>query len=326
MSIIKTYQPLIEAGIEKYFSQLADPQGLYDPIKYVMSLGGKRIRPVLCFAGCALFNDEALDNASLPAIGLEIFHNFTLLHDDLMDNSDKRRNNPTVHKKWNQNSAILSGDAMFALAHLFISQAPKKVLFPVIDTFNKTALNVCEGQQLDMDFEKRNDVKTHEYLRMIMLKTGVLLGGSLKIGAIIGGGKKKNLDALYTFGTYIGMMFQLQDDWLDIYGNSEELGKPIGGDIVCNKKTFLLITALNDLKDTSKNELLLCLNNQELDREIKIEKIKNLYEEANISKKVKEKINFFYEISLKSIDEIDAPKEKLSQLVDFADDLMNRRK
>ena len=324
MSTIKTYQNRIETEIEKLFSTSGNPQGLYDPINYVMNRGGKRIRPMLCLAGCGLFNADAVENAVLPAVGLEVFHNFTLLHDDLMDNADMRRNNMTVHKKWNNNTAILSGDAMFAMAYRFIAKAPEKVLLPVLDIFTQTALEVCEGQQYDMEFETRNDVTTEQYLEMIRLKTAVFLGGSPKIGAIIGEAKAKDVTALYDFGCNIGLAFQLQDDWLDVYGNSEEFGKSIGGDIVCNKKTFLLISALNNLNGKEKKELLLWLENKEFNREEKIAAVKNLYEKVKISKKTREKINFFYENSLKEISKVCGSKEILNEIVEFAHNLMER--
>ena len=324
MTIIKTYQTRIENEIEKLFSTNANPRGLYDPAKYVMSLGGKRIRPILCLAGCAIFNENKIEDAVIPAVGLEVFHNFTLLHDDLMDKSDMRRNKPTVHKIWNNNTAVLSGDAMLVMAYKLISKTPKKYLLPVLELFSKTAMEVCEGQQFDMDFENRNNVTIEEYIEMIRLKTAVLLGCSLKTGAIIGNAIKKDAKALYDFGCNIGIAFQLQDDWLDTFGNSEEFGKPIGGDIVCNKKTFLLITALNDLNKTSKKELLFWLNNKEFDRNEKINAVKNLYQEAQISKKTREKINFFYNFSFKLFGNVNGTKNILDELTQFVHNLMER--
>ena len=326
MKLTKIYQTRIENEIKTLFSTSEEPPNLYDPAKYVLSLGGKRIRPILCMTGCALFNRDAVENAVSPAVGLEIFHNFTLLHDDLMDKSEKRRNHPTVHKKWNDNIAILSGDAMLVMAYREISKAPEKVLSSVLEVFNQTSLEVCEGQQFDMDFETRDDVSVIEYLEMIRLKTAVLLGGSLKIGAIIGGANQEETQTIYHFGSSAGISFQIQDDWLDVYGDSSEFGKPIGGDIVCNKKTFLLITALNDLPEISQKELLKWLHKKEFDRDKKISAIKNLYEEAKVSKKAQEKMNFYYSISLKRLEELKGDGEILDELAEFANNLIIRSK
>ena len=324
MNIITTYQKRIETEIEKLISVSAEPKNLYDPVKYVMSLGGKRIRPVLCLTGCATFNSDVIEDAVSTAVGFEIFHNFTLLHDDLMDKSDMRRNNLTVHKKWNDNIAILSGDAMTIIAYQHVTKAPLKVLPIILDIFSRTALEICEGQQFDMDFETRNDVTINEYLEMIRLKTSVLLGASIKAGAIIGGADEKNAQALYDFGCNTGISFQLQDDWLDVYGNVTEFGKPIGGDIVSNKKTFLLITALNDLNETGKKELFKWLQMNEFNRDEKIDAIKNLYEDAKVSKKTQEKMNFFHENSLKQLLKIDGSQDILKELKEFTHNFIVR--
>jgi geranylgeranyl diphosphate synthase type II len=254
----------------------------------------------------------------------EIFHNFTSLHDDLMDNSDMRRNNPIVHKKWNDNIAILSGDAMMIIAYRYIAKSPVKVLPKILEIFSRTALEICEGQQLDMDFETRNDVTIDEYIEMIRLKTSVLLGGSIKAGAIIGGADENEAQTIYDFGCNIGISFQLQDDWLDIYGNREKFGKPIGGDIISNKKTFLLITAQNYLSKAGKKELTKWLETKEFDRKEKIAAIKNLYEEAKVSKKVQEKMNFYFENSLKRLYKIEGSKDIVNELAEFAHNLIER--
>lgn len=218
------------------------PKSLYDPIEYILSLGGKRIRPALVLMACNLYK-ENVDTAVKPALGLEVFHNFTLLHDDLMDDADKRRNKPTVHKVWNANTAILSGDAMLTLATQLVAQVPDTALRPVLQAFNQGAMDVYEGQALDMDFERRDTVTIPEYIRMITLKTGALLATALKVGAIIGGADTERLEALYDFGTDLGIAFQIHDDYLDMYGNEERLGKPVGGDVQNNKQTYLLLTA-----------------------------------------------------------------------------------
>ena len=231
--------------VEHEISQLSfeyPPKSLYDPIEYILSLGGKRIRPALALMACNLYQ-ENIDNVIYPALGIEVFHNFTLLHDDLMDRADKRRNKPTVHKVWNDNTAILSGDAMLIAAYQLIGKTEPSCLKEVFDLFTETALEICGGQQYDMEFESRTDVTEPEYIEMIRLKTAVLLACSLKIGAIICGASKEDADNLYDFGINIGLAFQLQDDLLDVYGDTATFGKNIGGDITCNKKTFLLIHA-----------------------------------------------------------------------------------
>ena len=231
--------------VEHEISQLSfeyPPKSLYDPIEYILSLGGKRIRPALALMACNLYK-ENIDNVINPALGVEVFHNFTLLHDDLMDKADKRRNKPTVHKVWNDNTAILSGDAMLIAAYQLIGKTEPDYLKEVFDLFTETALEICGGQQYDMEFESRMDVTEPEYIEMIRLKTAVLLACSLKIGAITGGASKEDAANLYDFGINIGLAFQLQDDLLDVYGDTATFGKNIGGDITCNKKTFLLIHA-----------------------------------------------------------------------------------
>ena len=324
MKILESYKNRIETEIEKMCSKKLEPSGLFEPVNYVLSLGGKRIRPMLCLAGSALFDKKAVEKAIYPALGLEVFHNFTLLHDDLMDNSDFRRNNPTVHKKWNDNTAILSGDAMLIMAYKLISKSPFDVLLKILEIFNRTALEVCEGQQYDMDFETRTNVSAPEYIEMIRLKTSVLLGGSIKIGAIIGGADDKNAQLLYDFGCNIGISFQLKDDLLDVFGNGEQFGKPIGDDIVSNKKTFLLISALNDLPQTGRKELESWLNKKEFNREEKITAVKNLFEEANVSKKALQKMNFYYKKSLKQLSEVNGAKNIQNELAEFAYNLIER--
>ena len=229
------------------------PKGLYDPIRYMLSLGGKRMRPVLTLMACDAFNGD-VERAISPALGLEVFHNFTLLHDDIMDNAPLRRSKPTVHEKWNSNIAILAGDAMFVQSCQLVMDTPSSVVKEVMEVFTKTALEVCEGQQYDMDFESMNEVSIEEYIDMIRLKTAVLLGASLKIGALIGNADSEAASHLYDFGVNLGIAFQLQDDILDVYGDASFFGKQVGGDILANKKTYLLITALNkangEIKET----------------------------------------------------------------------------
>ena len=249
MHKIKDLQEIINKEIESK-KMGREPFSLYEPINYSLSNGGKRIRPLLTLLACNLFS-EKIDQAIDAALAIEIFHNFTLLHDDIMDKADIRRGKPTVHKKWNENTAILSGDAMFIKSYDFLLETKTEKFKEILQVFNNTALEVCEGQQYDMEFENRNDVSENEYLRMIELKTSVLLAAALKIGAIIGGAENADADLLYDFGRNIGLAFQLQDDMLDVYGSKNTFGKEIGGDIVANKKTFLLIKAkqLSSIED-----------------------------------------------------------------------------
>ena len=220
------------------------PVELYEPVRYVLEVGGKRIRPVFTLLSCNLFS-EKIEQAVMPAIGVEMFHNFTLLHDDIMDKATLRRNKPTVHTKWNDNVAILSGDAMMIKSYGFFFDCDQTIIKNVLTAFNKSAIQVCEGQQYDMNYEKCDFITTEEYIRMVELKTSVLIGGCMKIGAILGGAGKEDVDLMYEFGINIGLAFQLQDDLLDVYGDVNVFGKKIGGDIVSNKKTFLLVSALN---------------------------------------------------------------------------------
>ena len=236
MLSINQVQELIKSEIEQT-NFIKTPSNLYEPIEYTMEMGGKRIRPLLCLMATQLFNGD-IQKALKPALGLEIFHNFTLLHDDIMDNADVRRNKSTVHKKWNENVGILSGDAMLINAYQYITQSEKDVLPDLLKLFNDVALGVCEGQQYDMDFEDRGDVTVDEYIEMIRLKTAILLAGSLKAGAILAKATEKDADLIYQFGINIGIAFQLQDDYLDSFGNQKTFGKRIGGDIIANKKNI----------------------------------------------------------------------------------------
>ena len=230
------------------------PTGLYEPIEYILSLGGKRLRPAITLMSYDLYADDIMP-AVKPALGLEVFHNFTLLHDDIMDRADMRRGKPTVHKKWNDNTAILSGDVMQIEAYKLIAGTPVEHLKVVLDLFSKTATEICEGQQLDMEFESRTNVTADEYIEMICLKTAVLLAAGAQIGAILGGGSDEDAANLYNFGNAIGLAFQLKDDLLDVYGNESNFGKKIGGDILCNKKTYLLIHALKKAEGNDAEEL-----------------------------------------------------------------------
>ncbi|WP_026474338.1 polyprenyl synthetase family protein [Alkaliflexus imshenetskii] len=323
MAYIQSFQEEIESALSN-MEVGREPAGLFEPVTYILSLGGKRIRPALCLAGCALFDMSQLKDCMHAALGLEVFHNFTLLHDDIMDGSQMRRNHQTVHEKWNVNTAILSGDAMLIKAYQHIASISKSALPDVLTVFSRTAMEVCEGQQYDMEFETRNSVVEDEYINMIRLKTAVLIGGSLEIGAIIGGASSDERSNLYRFGTNIGISFQLQDDWLDVYGDSETFGKAIGGDIVNNKKTFLLINALNNLSVTSRKELEKWIYAKEFNREEKITAVRNLYEEAGVGQNARELMDKYYQSALKHLSLIEGNQEVKSELASFAHQLMER--
>jgi geranylgeranyl diphosphate synthase type II len=260
----------------------------------------------------------------MPALGLEVFHNFTLLHDDIMDRSDVRRNHATVHKKWDDNTAILSGDLMLIKSYELISKSPVGVLPQILEVFNKTAIEVCEGQQFDMEFEKTTDVTEEGYLDMIRLKTAVLIGASMKIGGILGGGSLRDCGHLYRFGQDIGMAFQLQDDWLDVFGNEEDFGKPIGNDILNNKKTFLLISALNRLEEEPRKQLLSWLERKEYNADEKIAAVIQLYNKAGVSEIVTKKRDEFFFRSLENFEKINGNQEIKKEIENFAHKLMAR--
>lgn len=313
--------------IELEISQLQfeyPPKSLYDPIEYILSLGGKRIRPALVLMACNLYK-ENVDNAIKPALGLEIFHNFTLLHDDLMDQADKRRNKPTVHKVWNANTAILSGDAMLIAAYRLIGETESKSLKEILNLFTATALEICGGQQFDMEFESRTDVTECEYIEMIRLKTAVLLACALKMGAILGGAPEADAENLYQFGINIGLSFQLQDDLLDVYGNTATFGKNIGGDIVCNKKTFMLINALRLASPAQKAELNDWISKRTFNPEEKIAAVTAIYNELRLKELSEIKITDYYNQAMKHLSSISISPKKLSTLTEVSNRLMNRQ-
>lgn len=300
-----------------------EPFSLYDPINYTLQSGGKRIRPVLVLMACNLFSDN-IENAVKPAIGLEIFHNFTLLHDDIMDHADIRRGNPTVHKKWNENTAILSGDAMFIKAYEYFLDCESPNFREILKVFNITALEVCEGQQYDMEFEDRDNVTEQEYLQMIKLKTSVLLAAALKIGALLGDADKNDADLLYKFGINIGLAFQLQDDYLDVYGDTEVFGKQIGGDIVANKKTFMLIKAQELAEGDNEIQLKKLLISNDIDREEKVTAITTIYNSLEIKEIVQNRIQELNEKALDYLNQVSILDHKKSELKMLAEKLINR--
>ncbi len=313
--------------IEQEIAQLqftCPPKSLYDPIEYILSLGGKRIRPALVLMACNLYKDN-VDTALKPALGLEVFHNFTLLHDDLMDEADKRRNKPTVHKVWNANTAILSGDAMLIAAYQLIGETKSESLKEILDLFTVTALEICGGQQYDMEFESRTDVTENEYIEMIRLKTAVLLACALKMGAIMGNAPKADADALYQFGINIGLAFQLQDDLLDVYGNTATFGKNIGGDILCNKKTFMLINALRLSSNAQKTELNNWITKKTFDPAEKIAAVTAIYDQLRLKELSEEKIHAYYNEAMNNLTSLSVAPERLSTLKEVSARLMNRQ-
>lgn len=300
------------------------PQTLYDPIKYVLSSGGKRIRPSLMLMAYNLFKDNP--ETILPqACGLETYHNYTLLHDDLMDNADMRRGRQTVHVKWNANTAILSGDNMLVMAYKYMSQCDESKLNAVLDIFTETALEIGEGQQFDMDFEKRTDVTEDEYIEMIRLKTSVLLACALKIGAVMAGASEEDADNLYKFGEQMGLAFQLQDDYLDVYGDPAVFGKAIGGDILCNKKTFMLINAFNHADNDKREELKRWISAEEFNPKEKIDAVTSIYNELGIDKLAKDRIEYYFAQSRKYLDAVSVAPERKQILESYTDKMMKRK-
>ncbi|MBM6993714.1 MAG: polyprenyl synthetase family protein [Prevotella sp.] len=300
------------------------PANLYAPVKYVLSMGGKRIRPTLMLLGYNLYQDDP-ESILMQAVALETYHNYTLLHDDLMDNADLRRGHETVHKKWNANQAILSGDSMLVLAYQRMAACPEDKLKAVLDLFTRTALEIGEGQQYDIDFETRNDVSEDEYIEMIRLKTSVLLACALKIGALLAGASEEDADNLYKFGEQIGLAFQLQDDYLDVYGDPKVFGKAVGGDITSNKKTYMLINAFNRANERQAEELHRWVNAETFDRDEKVKAMTALYNEIGIDQLAQQKILFYFNESKRYIDAVSVSEERKQELRAYAERMMERK-
>ncbi|MDO4208132.1 MAG: polyprenyl synthetase family protein [bacterium] len=301
------------------------PETLYEPIRYVLSLGGKRIRPVLMLMSYNLYKDDA-DTILPTACGLETYHNYTLLHDDLMDNADMRRGHATVHKKWDANTAILSGDSMLVLSYQRIAQCAPQYLPQILDLFTTTALEIGEGQQYDMEFETRDDVCEAEYIEMIRLKTSVLLACAMKMGAIQAGASVADQDALYRYGESLGLAFQLQDDYLDVYGDPSVFGKNIGGDITSNKKTFMLINALLRAEGQDKAELEAWIARKDFDRQEKVEAVTHLYTKLGIDRLARERIEYYTREALSCLDAVNTPDERKAELREYTMMMMRREK
>ena len=325
--MVKDFQNKIEEEIKSFSKELSSsPAELYEPIRYMLSLGGKRIRPLFVLMASDLFEGKS-DEAIPSALAIELFHNFTLVHDDIMDNAPLRRNQPTVHQKWGSSTAILSGDVMMVKAYQQISKS--KNSDAILPVFSEMAIKVCEGQQLDLNYESVNKISILQYFKMIELKTAVLIAASMQIGALISGAKDSDSTVLYEFGKNIGMAFQLQDDLLDVYGEEEKFGKQKGGDIISNKKTFLLIKAieLSNLNAYKKEELVQwmeCHPKNEKESKEKVEAVKSIYDFSNVKKIAETEINSFHQKAIASLEKISASVEKKKALIDFTSSLMKR--
>jgi len=303
-----------------------EPEELYDPIEYLISVGGKRVRPKLAIVTFNLFSDNIERSIIYPAMALEIFHGFTLIHDDIMDNASMRRNQPTVHKKWNNNIAILSGDVMCIKSYQYMAMAPVDKLKSVMDLFTATAANVCEGQQYDMSFETAPFITMEDYLFMIGLKTAVLIAASAKLGAILAGAPANIADALYNYGYALGIAFQIKDDYFDSFGDSALFGKKIGGDILCGKKTWLMVEALKRAQNDQKIELNNLLKNSSIEPEKKIAAVLAIYNELGIKEAAQDAMDMYHKQAIDSVKDCNFNTEQKESLSEFAQSLINRDK
>lgn len=320
----------IDIAVKKLFDEIEftkEPAGLYDPLRYMIAIGGKRIRPRLCMIAYALFKDELGDELLQPASALEVFHSFTLIHDDIMDRSPLRRGVPTVWKKWNSDTAILSGDVMLIDAYRRIAMAPASCHAEVLGLFTKTAAEVCDGQQFDMDFENEAQVPMDDYMKMIGLKTAVLIACAAKMGALIAGASQKDADALYEYGYQLGLAFQVADDYLDAYGDEKVFGKPIGGDIVNEKKSWMAIRALEKASDKQALlEKMTMPSETEEQRKAKIDAVKAVYDAEGVAEDAKSEIARLTGLALAALERLDVPSERIQMLHRFADSLIGRAK
>ncbi|QJD94662.1 polyprenyl synthetase family protein [Mucilaginibacter robiniae] len=324
MNTLKHLQLLIEQAVTD-LQYPVQPAELYEPITYILSVGGKRMRPALLLMACDLFGGD-VNNALHPALAIEVFHNFTLVHDDIMDNAPLRRGKVTVHEKWNPNVAILSGDVMLVEAYKLMMQVDASILREVLEIFSNTAVGVCEGQQFDMNFERQVNVEIADYLNMIRLKTAVLLGCALKIGALIGGATMVDADLLCTFGEQLGIAFQLQDDILDVYGDPDKFGKQVGGDIISNKKTYLLLKALELADAQIKTNLHQWLEATQFDSIEKVKAVTTIYNQLDVRQHAEQEMYNFTTQAFSALDKVNLPSDRKQFLRDFADSLMVREK
>lgn len=324
MYTIEQLREVIKAELDKQ-EYVEEPYSLFEPIKYIMEDGGKRLRPVLTLMAYNLYRDD-IGKVLKSAIGIEIFHNYTLVHDDVMDDAELRRGRQTVHKKWNTNVAILSGDAAAITAYKYIETCEDPYLRRVIDGVNQVAMDVCKGQQYDMEFETRDDVTEEEYIQMIYLKTSVLIAGSMRHGALIAGAPEHEYKELYDFGGYLGLVFQLQDDYLDVYGDVEEFGKKIGGDILCNKKTYLLIKAFELASEEDKALLKEWIVKERFNPQEKIKEVTEIYNRSGIKETLMAKVDDYLEKSRIALDKIEVPEERKVRFYEMIDFIGKRKK
>jgi len=316
---------IVQDGI-KSRSLKADPVGLYDPIDYIVSIGGKRIRPALCMLSYSVFSDEVDDSVLTPALAIEIFHAFTLLHDDIMDKADMRRGHLTVHKKWNENTAILSGDVMSIKAYEWLCHARSERLPAVLALFNRTAAQVCEGQQYDMDFEDIPVITMKDYIKMIGLKTSALIACSSKMGAVLADADEKAAKALYEYGWQLGIAFQITDDYLDVYGDPKVFGKNTGGDITNNKKSWLMVESLVRADEGQKERIFKIMEIPETQASEKISKMMAIYDELDIRHLAETAIEEYYNRALEALKPLNLPAASYSELKEFATRITYRKK
>ena len=322
----------IDAAVKELFANLKftdEPKGLYDPLRYMMEIGGKRVRPRLCLTAYSLFKDSFCEEILSPAASLEVFHSFTLIHDDIMDKADVRRGVPTVYRKWDENTAILSGDVMSIESYKLIAKAPAEVLPEALSLFSKTAAEVCEGQQYDMDFEDLECVPMSDYLKMIGLKTAVLIACSAKMGAVIAGASPEDCDRLYQYGYNLGLAFQIADDWLDTYGDPAVFGKAIGGDIVNNKKSWLMTRAFEKADEQTRGQLLAAMTmpvGTDDEKSEKVAAVKDIYASLEVEEEAKQEIARFHSLAMEYASQLGLAPEKSAFLENYAKKLIGRSK
>jgi len=322
MESFKDYSRMLEEGLKKV-SLGSKPDTLYDPVKYILDIGGKRVRPVLALMACSSF-DSNPNLALKAALSIELFHNFTLIHDDIMDSANTRRGKETVHKKWGINSGVLSGDVMLIMAYQLLENYDSKTYLELNKLLNKTAKQVCEGQQMDMDFELKSNVEFEEYIKMIEFKTAVLLGCSLKMGAIIADASKEDQEFIYQYGINLGLAFQFQDDYLDTFGQQNKVGKKIGGDILENKKTVLYHMAIVNSNESQKEKILELYSSKENSSEDKINKITSLFIETKADKSSLELVDQYTQKAIKLINCLSFNQTKKNDFINFSNSLMKR--
>ncbi|MFM7727662.1 MAG: polyprenyl synthetase family protein [Flavobacteriales bacterium] len=321
MYSLEDLQALVLKKVEGFCRKNGE-ESILEPVNYILQLGGKRVRPLLTLLAADAFSDD-IDDAVYPAIAMEIFHNFTLMHDDIMDNAPLRRGKPTVHERWNRDVAILSGDAMLIQAYQLIIKTRPECLAQVLETFNTTALEVCKGQQLDMEFQTRNDVTIEEYIEMIRLKTSVLLGGSMKIGAIISNASEEDQTYIYNFAIELGLSFQLWDDYLDTFGDSTKVGKQVGGDILANKKTFLMIKAMELADDAQRSATAELLSSNE-SSELKVNRVTQLFKDFHLDQLLKSTVENYYKRALENLDALGIDESRKVKIRALAEALHGR--